>query len=60
MLQHCQGHYEAGLGLGHPPAKHTGTLTTGLVLRARDNRVHELPGWSALVMKGDFRIFERV
>lgn len=46
--------------MGALPAKHTGTLTTQLVQQARDNRVHELLDWAALVMKSNIRIFERV
>lgn len=46
--------------LGTLSAKHTVTLTTGLVQQARDNGLHELLGWAALVMKRDIRIFVRV
>lgn len=47
-------------GLSTLPATHTGTHTTGLVQPAKDSRVHELLGWTALAMKGDIRIFEGV
>lgn len=43
-----------------PSLLNTQAHSLQLVQQARDNRVHELLGWAALVMKSNIRIFERV